>query len=326
MTHLNGVDCSTKLNQSLAAGLKLNGIQYVGRYLGNSWKTMSRAEAQSIINAGLKIVSIWETNPTNAAFFTKEKGISDSKEASTYAKSIGQPEGSAIYFTVDYDAQPGDIGAILDYFTGVREGLDKNYKVGVYGSYSVVESLHTSNSADFYWQTSSWSRSNIAAFIQILQYQYNVTLAGVQVDYDHFTTDAGSWGHVSSLQTVSNTATEQHVASASHSSSSSNEAPPTYTVKPGDTLSEIAVKFGTTVNELVQINGIHNPNLIYAGQILKLHSTSQGSSGPVYYVVKSGDTLSQIAIAFGSSVAQLQEWNGIENPNLILVGQKLQVK
>ena len=44
----------------------------------------------------------------------------------------------------------------------------------------------------------------------------------------------------------------------------------TYTVKAGDTLSEIAAKYGTTVNALVKKNGISNPNLIYVGQKIKI--------------------------------------------------------
>lgn len=46
--------------------------------------------------------------------------------------------------------------------------------------------------------------------------------------------------------------------------------PRTYTVKDGDTLSEIAVRFGTTVTELVRLNDIKNPDLIFTGQVLKL--------------------------------------------------------
>ena len=46
--------------------------------------------------------------------------------------------------------------------------------------------------------------------------------------------------------------------------------PRTYTVKNGDTLSEIAVRFGTTVAELVRLNDIQNPDLIYTGDVLRL--------------------------------------------------------
>ena len=43
-----------------------------------------------------------------------------------------------------------------------------------------------------------------------------------------------------------------------------------YTVQSGDTLSEIAVKYGTTVDNLVKLNNIKNKNLIYVGQVLKI--------------------------------------------------------
>jgi LysM repeat protein len=44
----------------------------------------------------------------------------------------------------------------------------------------------------------------------------------------------------------------------------------TYTVKPGDTLSAIAARFGTTVQAIAQLNGITNPSLIRPGQVLKI--------------------------------------------------------
>jgi LysM repeat protein len=258
LTQLNGIDCATKLNPSSIAGLKSHGIEYVCRYLGNSWKTMDKTEADQIINAGLRIVSIWETDPTHAGYFSKSKGVTDAKDASSYAKSIGQANGSAIYFTVDFDAQSPDMYEILNYFTGVREGIDPSYKVGVYGSYSVLEMLHSHHAADFYWQTTSWSRGNVANFINILQYGFAQTLAGIQVDYDQFSNSAGSWGKGSPQP--------PHPSPSPHPTPS----PATYTVKPGDTLSVIAARFGTTVAELVKLNNIKNPNLIYVGQILKL--------------------------------------------------------
>ena len=44
----------------------------------------------------------------------------------------------------------------------------------------------------------------------------------------------------------------------------------TYTIQRGDTLSEIAQRFSTTVAELVRLNNIENPRLIYVGQVLDL--------------------------------------------------------
>lgn len=95
----------------------------------------------------------------------------------------------------------------------------------------------------------------------------------------------------------------------------------TYTVKAGDTLSVIAERFGVTVNELCKWNDISNPNEIYIGQVLKLYAPNVGTT----YTVEAGDTLSSIAERFGVSVDQLCEWNNISDPNVIYVGQVLQV-
>ena len=55
-----------------------------------------------------------------------------------------------------------------------------------------------------------------------------------------------------------------------------------YKIKSGDTLSQIAQTYGTTVSELASLNGISNPNLIYSGQTLKLPgaTTQQQSAAP----------------------------------------------
>lgn len=99
----------------------------------------------------------------------------------------------------------------------------------------------------------------------------------------------------------------------------------TYTVHAGDTLSGIASKYGTTYQHLAQINGISNPNLIYAGQVIKIDGDSTPTQA-VYYTVQSGDTLSGIASRYGTTWQKLQAMNGISNPNLIYPGQRLRVK
>lgn len=60
---------------------------------------------------------------------------------------------------------------------------------------------------------------------------------------------------------------------------------------------------------------LDNPNL-------QKPSTPQAQ----YYVIANGDTLSRIAAKFGTSISQLQNWNGIKNPNVISAGKKIRVK
>lgn len=94
----------------------------------------------------------------------------------------------------------------------------------------------------------------------------------------------------------------------------------TYTVRSGDSLSVIAAKFGTTVSALQSANNIHNANLIYPGQVLKVSGQATTSNT---YTVRSGDNLSTIASRLGTTVAHLQSVNGIRNANLIYSGQNL---
>lgn len=94
----------------------------------------------------------------------------------------------------------------------------------------------------------------------------------------------------------------------------------TYTVKKGDTLSEIAQKFGTSVDELVRINNIQNKNMIKIGQVLQLTGGTTGT-----YLIKQGDTLTAIAKKFNTTVAELVRLNNIKDPNKINAGATIKV-
>lgn len=119
-------------------------------------------------------------------------------------------------------------------------------------------------------------------------------------------------------------------SSSATSSSTATTTAGTYTVKAGDTLSAIAAKYGTTYQALASANSISNPNDIYVAQVIKVSATvtaassqtvSSTSSGS--YTVKSGDTLYGIALANGLNWRTLAKQNGISDPNVIFVGQKL---
>lgn len=104
-----------------------------------------------------------------------------------------------------------------------------------------------------------------------------------------------------------------------------------YTIKKGDTLWEIARRYGTTVQEIASINNIQNPNLIYPGETIRVltNSTTSGEetrgTGDIIYTVQRGNTLSEIAQEYNVTVNHIVELNNIQNPNLIYPGQKLRI-
>lgn len=102
-----------------------------------------------------------------------------------------------------------------------------------------------------------------------------------------------------------------------------------YTVQRGDTLSKIAREYNVTVDHIVELNDITNPNLIYPGEKLRITESDVTNLSPIpknnysTYTVRRGDTLSGIARRFGVSVNYLVTANNIQNPNLIFPGQIL---
>ena len=101
----------------------------------------------------------------------------------------------------------------------------------------------------------------------------------------------------------------------------------TYTVKKGDTLWNIAINNGTTVDQLMQDNNLTS-SLIFPGDKLTYNTTvAQVAQAKEegYYTVVLGDTLGKISNRFGVTVDQLVKLNNIDNPNLIYVGTVLKV-
>ena len=98
-----------------------------------------------------------------------------------------------------------------------------------------------------------------------------------------------------------------------------------YQVKAGDTLWNIAQTHNTSVDSIINNNGLKG-TIIYPNQTLSIGGGSsntqvaQNNNGS--YTVKSGDTLFKIAKANGVSVGTLKQWNNISS-DLIVVGQKL---
>lgn len=110
-----------------------------------------------------------------------------------------------------------------------------------------------------------------------------------------------------------------------------------YTVRRGDTLSEIAKRNGISAGDLMRLNGLTNANFVWVGQQLRLSArveptpiatdqTEWSDIAGSIYVVMPGDTLSQIAQRYGVSTQDLLAANGLPNANFVWVGQRLRIK
>ncbi|MEU6720763.1 glycoside hydrolase domain-containing protein [Nonomuraea sp. NPDC046802] len=157
-----GCDCITEITLDRGRQLKAAGYQIVGRYLDEHvppgdpsylGKALKPGELQNIFAAGLRMFPIFQYNGTQLDNFTFAKGYDQAMKADEKARGFGLPQGSCIYFAVDYDAMDADIdNNILPYFHGVRDallGLGRRYEFGVYGSRNVC--IRVSNEAGARW-------------------------------------------------------------------------------------------------------------------------------------------------------------------------------
>lgn len=136
--------------------LKDKGVTTIIRYYNfeNSHqlpeKRMELAEAQAIAAAGINIGVVFQQGQNNASAFSDLQGFKAGRRAFTYARdTIGQPTGTGIYFSVDFDANKNEVNhKVVPFFEGVRRafseesGGEGSYRVGVYGS-GLVSSILT---------------------------------------------------------------------------------------------------------------------------------------------------------------------------------------
>lgn len=119
-------------------------------------------------------------------------------------------------------------------------------------------------------------------------------------------------------------------AASAPAASSSGET--IYVVQRGDTLARIAARYGVTTKQIVDLNGITNPNLIFTGQKLRIPAaapaaapTDASTGGTKTYTVRAGDTLVAIATKYGVTVQAIQQLNNLASPDQIYTGQVLKI-
>lgn len=101
-----------------------------------------------------------------------------------------------------------------------------------------------------------------------------------------------------------------------------------HAIKSGDTLWDLAKKYGVTTSEIRQANRMGAHDKLAVGESLVIPEAEKVSSnrtGAFWYTVRKGDTVLRIATKFGLSIAQVLSFNALDNPNRIHVGQKIRI-
>ncbi len=193
--------------------LRSKGVRTVIRYynFSNSGvfpnKRLELPEAEALTANGMQIAVVFQQRQDRVADFSRAKGFAAGRTAFRHAQhSIGQPAGSGIYFSVDFDASNNEItNNVIPYFEGVRDafnqesGGNSDYRVGVYGSGLVSSTLTDKGLIQLTWLAMSRGFRGTRAALEagefhLAQRAPATTLCGLGVDLNDANPDRPDFG------------------------------------------------------------------------------------------------------------------------------------
>lgn len=196
------IDTPANTTAKLAC-LKSKGVTTVIRYYNfrNSQqlpdKRLDPPEAQALAASGIQIAVVFQQGQNSALAFSDAQGFKAGLAAFRHARNkIGQPAGSGIYFSVDFDASTSEINQrIVPYFQGVRRAFSQesgggpSYRVGVYGSGLVSSTLTAKALIELTWLAMSRGFRGTKEALQagafhLAQVPPEKILCGLDVDFN----------------------------------------------------------------------------------------------------------------------------------------------
>lgn len=200
MTYL-GIDTAAQITAPQAAKLKASGVSFVGRYLAepDNPKALTAQEIAVLREAGLAILLCWETTAARMKGGAVA-GAYDGELAAMYARSLGVPAGTVIFFAADYDVPASDFAAVEAYLRQAKNASDE-FGVGLYGPEAVVAEMSRCGVCYYFWQCCAWSNQFLPV-ADVRQYAWQGAAEAqamakkcgiVAVDLDSAETLAGMW-------------------------------------------------------------------------------------------------------------------------------------
>src|SRR5574343_661420 len=161
-------------------------------------KCLTLAEAQAISAQGMSVGVVFQQGQSGADDCTEIKGYEAGRRAYRYAfNDIGQPPGTGIYLTVDFDASASDIkNHVQPFFSGIKRAFEEvslgapHYRIGVYGSGATASALLKAKLVELVWLAMSrgfrGTREALAkGSYHLEQRAPEAVLCGLGVDYDY---------------------------------------------------------------------------------------------------------------------------------------------
>ena len=190
---VTGCDAAQRLSLEDAQILKAKGYKIVGRYLTGNFAT-SVEELTNILTGGLNVFPIYETGSYEKVYFTPEQGTNDAVNAVVACENLLIPQGTRIYFTVDFDMEGAGItDLVIPYFEAIYNKFNEahlNYNIGIYGSRNVCSKVIEAGYAQYaFVDGASTGYSGNMGFKMPEKWAFNqikegTSVEGIQIDND----------------------------------------------------------------------------------------------------------------------------------------------
>lgn len=319
---MKGIDVSTWQGEIDWESVKNAGIEFAIIRSGWGWKNDGETDKWFFHNikgaksAGIKV---------GVYHYSYAESVENAKQEAQYCLSIVKSSGVKLDLPIYFDiedksiANKHDRNIRTDMCIAFCSEIEKaGYWAGVY--------------ANLNWFKNYLNKEELAKRYTLWLAQYNDTHE-MDCDVWQYSSSGsvtGINGNVDMNIMYRDLPAEIRNSGTANNSTSSSEPKPQptvtyYRVQSGDTLSEIASKYGTTYQHLAEINGIENPNLIYPGQTLIISGNNDSSYRT--YTVKNGDSFWSIAVEQLGDGRRYKEIKALNNysSDMIYPGQELKL-
>lgn len=177
-----------------AAQAHAAGVAFICRYVSTpgEGKNLRPSEVTDFQTNGIGLVVVYEEHPVTRPLGGYAEGVSDAQSADIQVTALGIP-GCPVYFAVDFDVVPNQIGIIDAYFDGVTSVLGKT-RVGAYGSHYTITHLFDGGRIRYGWAAVAWG-GTLDPRAHLYQYGGD-TVAGVSVDLDRTVCSDTDYGQI----------------------------------------------------------------------------------------------------------------------------------
>ncbi len=167
----NAVDTVVRLTeQSYADCLAENGIEVIARYINPEGRNpLTVEEAEMYFKAGIRVMMIYQINKDDP-YKGYDVGVEFGERALEYARNLGAPKGTPIFFCCDCNNRPEYFYKLADFLLGVKDVMQGEYSVGLYGGYYTCEAMYNMDLIDAYWQCWGFSDRYLSDNYDIIQW------------------------------------------------------------------------------------------------------------------------------------------------------------